>query len=79
MPEGFPPLTLGIMRVLCALTILYPGEKGQEKLTKCLDALFAAFWVESRNTTEKDILAAELNGVLGPEDTGKGECSTFPT
>ena len=71
-PDGFPPLTLTIMRALCALTVLHPGDAGQEKLTECLDALYKAYWVEHRKTNEKDVLAEVLSGVLGKEETMKG-------
>ncbi|TVY15332.1 hypothetical protein LARI1_G005029, partial [Lachnellula arida] len=50
MPDGFPPLTLTIMRALCAVTVLEPG---QEALVACLDALFAAYWVRCEETTER--------------------------
>lgn len=76
VPEGFPPLTLTIMRALCAVTILKAGEKDQRSLIACLDALFAAYWVDGKKTNEKDILAEELTRVLGAEDAGKGECSS---
>jgi len=68
-PEGFPPLTLTIMRALCALTVLHPGKEGQPILIKCLDALFHSYWVELRKTNEKDVLAEVLSGVLGEEET----------
>ena len=72
-PEGFPPMTLNIMRALCALTALHPGDEGQRKLTKCLDVLYHAFWVEHQKTNEKEILAKILGEVLGEEEAGKGE------
>ena len=67
MSDGFPPLTLNIMRTLCALTVLKPG---QEPLVKCLDALYEAYWVRHEKTIEKDVLVAILAKVLR-EDTGK--------
>lgn len=72
-PEGFPPLTLTIMRALCALTVLHPGEEGQKPLTKCLDALYHEFWVNHKKTNEKEVLAEVLGSVLGKEETAKGE------
>jgi hypothetical protein len=62
-----PPLTLTIMRALCALTVLKPG---QEPLMTCLDALYEAYWVRHEKTIEKYVLAAILAKVL-EEDTGK--------
>lgn len=72
LPEGFPPLTLPIMRAMCALTVLHPGKDGQEILCKALDALFKAFWVEHKKTNEKEVLAEVLNSVLGKEEAEKG-------
>lgn len=72
MPDGFPPLTVTIMRSLCAITILHPGAEGQQTLIKCLDALFHAYWVERKPTNEKGVLAEELSRVLGPDETEKG-------
>jgi 2-hydroxychromene-2-carboxylate isomerase len=72
MPDGFPPLTLTIMRALCALTVLHPGKGGQGLLIAMLDELYKAFWVEHRKTNEKDVLAEILEKVLGPDDTKRG-------
>lgn len=69
MPPGFPALTLTIMRAMCALTVLKPG---QESLVMCLDALFEAYWVRHEKTIEKDVLARVLTQVLGEETTKKG-------
>jgi len=70
-PEGFPPMTLNIMRALCALTALHPGDEGQKPLTKCLDALYEAFWVHHMKTNEKDMLAQILSDVLGKHEAEK--------
>ncbi|TVY85046.1 Glutathione S-transferase kappa [Lachnellula suecica] len=67
-PEGFPPRTLEIMRTLCALTILKPG---QGPLVECLDALFEAFWVRHEKTNEKEVMAGVLTKVLGQETATK--------
>jgi 2-hydroxychromene-2-carboxylate isomerase len=72
-PEGFPPLTLPIMRAMCALTVLHPGKEAQGPLIRCLDVLYPAMWVDHRKTNEKDVLADILNGVLGVEESQKGE------
>lgn len=71
-PEGFPPLTLTVMRALCAITVLYPGNEGQEILIKLLDELLNAFWVEHKKVYEKDVLVEVLEQVIGSEETGKG-------
>ena len=72
VPDGFPPLTLSIMRALCALTVLYSGSEGQEKLKKALDALYHEYWCEHKKTYEKEVLAEVLTRVLGEVDTKKG-------
>jgi hypothetical protein len=66
-------MTLTIMRSLCALTVLNPGEEGQKKLISCLDALYAAYWVNGKRTEDKSILSEVLAQVLGAEEAGKGE------
>jgi 2-hydroxychromene-2-carboxylate isomerase len=76
-PENFPPLTLTIMRALCALVSLKPGKEGQELLVRALDVLYPAFWVEHRKTNEKEILVECLVGVLGEEITAKGTLCWF--
>ncbi|PMD35469.1 HCCA isomerase/glutathione S-transferase kappa [Hyaloscypha variabilis F] len=71
VPDGFPPLTLLVMRALCALTLLYPGNEEQEKLTKVLDVLYHEYWCEHKKTNEKEVLAELLTRVLGEGDSRK--------
>jgi 2-hydroxychromene-2-carboxylate isomerase len=66
LPKGFPPLTLSIMRTLCALTIL---DSDQEKLCRALDALYKAFWVDLKPTNEPEVMAQVLTQTLGEEET----------
>ena len=68
-PENFPPLTLSIMRTLCALTVL---DSDQEKLCRALDALYKAFWVDLKPTQEPEVMAQVLTQVLGEEETRTG-------
>jgi hypothetical protein len=70
-------MTLTIMRALCALTILHPGKQGQVILTKALDELFRASWVEHRKTQDKEVLAEVLKEVLGEEEGRKGRMLTL--
>jgi len=70
-PPGFPPMTLTIMRALCALILLHPGAEGQDVLIRCLDKLYHACWVEHQKTQEKEVLAEVLTSVLGAEETAK--------
>lgn len=69
MPDGFPPLTLTIMRTLCALTASNPN---QEKLCQSLDALFKAFWLDRQPTHQPEVMQQVLKQVLGEEETVKG-------
>lgn len=69
MPEGFPPMTLTIMRALCALSIVEEGKSGQGRLPAALDELYKAFWVEHKKTHEKEVLVEVLAGALGKEET----------
>jgi 2-hydroxychromene-2-carboxylate isomerase len=64
MPDGFPPLTLTIMRTPCALTALDPD---QEKLCQSLDALFKTFWVDRQPTHQPGVMQQVLRQVLGEE------------
>jgi 2-hydroxychromene-2-carboxylate isomerase len=68
-PENFPPLTLSIMRTLCALTVL---DSDQERLCRALDALYKAYWVDQMPTQEPDVMAQVLTQILGEKDTKKG-------
>lgn len=68
-PPDFPPLTLTIMRALCAITLLHPGKEGQGRLTTALDELYREFWVNHKKTNEKDVLAEILERVFGKEET----------
>jgi 2-hydroxychromene-2-carboxylate isomerase len=68
-PRNFPPLTLSIMRTLCALTIL---DSDQGKLCRVLDALYKAFWVDQMPTQEPEVKVQVSTQVLGEEETRKG-------
>ncbi|EKD12264.1 uncharacterized protein L3040_000266 [Drepanopeziza brunnea f. sp. 'multigermtubi'] len=70
-PEGFPHLTLTIMRALCALIILHPGDEGQDVLAKALEALCRAYWVDKRKTFERDVLVEVLAETFGGEEAEK--------
>jgi len=67
--DDFPPLTLSIMRALCALTLLYPDS--HKKLCKLFDALFHAYWVEQQPTHKPEVLTRVLTDALGVQDTRK--------
>ncbi|KAI9877500.1 MAG: hypothetical protein M1830_003761 [Pleopsidium flavum] len=60
MPEGFPPSTLGIQRVLCALVLMAP-----DKILETLSALYQAFWVDRKAIQKPAHLLPVLERVLG--------------
>lgn len=67
LPTGFPILTLQTQRALCALEIL-----DRSKLAVALDALYAAFWVESNSDIGKaDRFGPVLQKALGEELASK--------
>lgn len=74
MPEGFPPLTLTVMRALCALTVVVPGGEAEQQkvLVKVLDEVLREFWVEHRKVYEKSEIEGVLERVVGKDIAGKG-------
>ena len=72
LPPLFPPSTLLVMRALCALTVLYPGEEGQVILTKALDELFESFWKYHMPSHEERVLAEILGNIIGEGKTREG-------
>ncbi|KUI53362.1 Glutathione S-transferase kappa 1 [Cytospora mali] len=66
MPEGFPPLTLNVMRSIVAAGYLASAGQpsssrpAQAAIVKALDAFFEAYWVNKRNIIDKDIMADVL-------------------
>lgn len=61
MPEGFPPLTLAVQRVLCAISLNSP-----EKLVPATDALYRSFWVDGNSKIgQPEGFIPVLEGVLG--------------
>ncbi|KAG6357785.1 hypothetical protein INS49_013664 [Diaporthe citri] len=69
VPEGFPANTLQLMRTVCALGHLaspdqpqpsVASQPAQEATIRGLDALFEAYWVKSRDVTDKNVVADVL-------------------
>jgi 2-hydroxychromene-2-carboxylate isomerase len=62
-PEGFPPLTLNVMRSIVAMGHLadngqpLSSQPAQAAIVKALDAFFEAYWVKNRNVVDKDVMA----------------------
>jgi len=75
MPEGFPPLTLGIMRALCVVD--GKDGSGQKDLIKCLDEIYDGFWVKHRKMHDSEILKEVLATVLGKERSDEGLFTTI--
>ncbi|KAF1355078.1 putative 2-hydroxychromene-2-carboxylate isomerase [Delphinella strobiligena] len=65
MPDGFPPLTLHVMRALSALQLTR-----REKLIDAFDALYRGMWVERRPIHKPEVYTDILTTVLG-EETAK--------
>lgn len=70
MPQNFPPLTVNIMRALCAIQ-LADGES-QERLVKAFDVLYRKYWVDHSPIHEPETLRAALTDILGGGEADKG-------
>lgn len=82
LPGDFPPLTLPNMRALCALSALSSKEQEQEQLIRAFDALYHAYFVDSKQTHKPDVLPGVLQEALGEELSKKGATrisAAFPT
>lgn len=75
VPEGFPPLTLTVMRAFCALTVV---DGSQDVLIKVLDELLKDMWVDHRKVWEKEICGEVFGEVLGEERAAKGMYFSYP-
>ncbi|KAK7697862.1 hypothetical protein SLS64_013115 [Diaporthe eres] len=69
VPDGFPANTLQLMRTVCALGHLASPDQpqpsaasqpAQEATIRALDALFEAYWIKSRDITDKSVVADVL-------------------
>lgn len=69
VPDGFPANTLQVMRTVCALGHLASPDQPQpsaasqpvqEATIRALDALFEAYWIKSRDITDKNVVAYVL-------------------
>jgi hypothetical protein len=80
LPPNFPALTLSVMRAVCVIERQdAEAGRGNERLVKVLDALFAKYWVECVATHEPEKLQAVLKDVLGEADTEQGTLLIFPS
>jgi 2-hydroxychromene-2-carboxylate isomerase len=62
--EGFPPLTLGTQRALCAIS-----QKLPNKLVPTIEALYHSFWVQGNaKIGQPEGFGPVLESVLGPSD-----------
>lgn len=64
MPSPFPQSTVQTQRALC-----YISQKHPQHLTAALDALYHAFWVETKTIGKPEVIAEALGKVLGKEVT----------
>lgn len=70
MPPNFPPLTLHIMRALCA--IQYRDGQDQDRLVKALDLLLYEYWVKQNPTHKPETLKSVLAEILGTQEAETG-------
>jgi 2-hydroxychromene-2-carboxylate isomerase len=69
MPPSFPPFTLNVMRQLVALDEAdRAAGKSQERLVRCIEALYRAFFVDHQNHHEPATLSRVLASTLGSEE-----------
>lgn len=69
IPDGFPPLTLNVMRSIVAMGHLASNgqpssssQPAQVAILKALDAFFEAYWVRNQDVVNKDVMADILEG-----------------
>lgn len=70
VPDGFPANTLQVMRTICAVGQLAGAGQSQppassepaqqQAIVKVLDAFFDAYWIRSRDITDKNVAADVL-------------------
>lgn len=79
VPDGFPANTLHVMRTICAVGQLAStdqsqppsaSEPAQQATVRVLDALFDAYWIKSRDITDKNVVAEVLTSA-GCEDLAR--------
>ncbi|KAI0484018.1 HCCA isomerase/glutathione S-transferase kappa [Xylariaceae sp. FL0804] len=71
-PPNFPPNTMHVMRVLCAI-------ESQDDLVRALEALFRAFWTEHATIAEPDVFAPLLRETLGQAKAEKALAAAATT
>lgn len=79
VPDGFPANTLQVMRTICAVGHLAGTDQSsspsasapdQQATIRVLDAFFDAYWIKSRDITDKNVIADVLTSA-GYEDLTK--------
>lgn len=70
VPDGFPANTLHVMRSICAVGQLAGNDQSQQATVRVLDVLFDAYWIKSRDITDKSVVAEVLTSA-GCEDLGR--------
>ncbi|KAK3940953.1 HCCA isomerase/glutathione S-transferase kappa [Diplogelasinospora grovesii] len=68
IPPNFPPLTLHVIRTLCALehSDAQFSTPKQERLVRALNHLFTRYWVNKVLTYQLKVLKAELTKIFKP-------------
>lgn len=79
VPDGFPANTLQVMRTICAVGHLAgtgqtsppsASAPDQQATIRVLDAFFDAYWIKSRDITDKNVVADVLTSA-GYQDLTK--------
>jgi 2-hydroxychromene-2-carboxylate isomerase len=68
-PPNFPPLTLNLMRALCALSV---QENGQALLVKSLEKLWHGLWVNHAEVEKPAVFGPILKETVGGAVADKG-------
>lgn len=68
-PPNFPPLTLTVMRAICAISHVtgqpQTSPEAQKAIIKSLDAFYEAYWVQGRTITDKDVVLDVVKKIVG--------------
>lgn len=68
-PPNFPPLTLTVMRAICAISHItgqpQTAPQAQKAIIKSLDAFYEAYWIQGRIITDKDVVLDVVKKIVG--------------
>lgn len=71
-PPNFPPLTLSVMRLICALGRAtgqpQTSPAAQKVIARALDFFYEAYWAQGRIITDKAVEAGVLDKIVSGND-----------